>query len=239
MDREALQSEEMQKLIGTVLRGQSDYEKKTKLERFRRLNRFVRPGQIVFAGSSLTEQFPVHELLTDKNLPYAVYNRGIGGYTTAELLDVMDVCVYDLHPKCLFMNIGTNDLNEPQFDEESFAARYEEILCGIKEHLPDAVVYVQAFYPVNPAVSEQSGAINIFRYRTNERVQEANACVRALSEKMGVQYLNLNAGLTDENGSLKAEYTADGVHMYANGYMTVLENLLPVLRRDAAGALSA
>ena len=33
-------------------------EKQQKLERFRRLNRYVRKGQIVFAGSSLMEQFP-------------------------------------------------------------------------------------------------------------------------------------------------------------------------------------
>ena len=45
-------------------------EKQQKLERFRRLNRYVRKGQIVFAGSSLMEQFPIYEFLLDFKLPF-------------------------------------------------------------------------------------------------------------------------------------------------------------------------
>ncbi len=53
-------------------------EKKGKVERFRYLNAFAKKGQIVFAGSSLMEQFPIYEFLQDFNLPYTIYNRGIG-----------------------------------------------------------------------------------------------------------------------------------------------------------------
>ena len=38
-----------------------DPEKTLKLVRYDYLNRTVVPGQILFAGSSLMEQFPVHE----------------------------------------------------------------------------------------------------------------------------------------------------------------------------------
>ena len=40
-------------------------EKADKLERYRRLNALAKPGQILLAGSSLMEQFPIHELLQD------------------------------------------------------------------------------------------------------------------------------------------------------------------------------
>ncbi len=73
-------------------------EKETKLERFRRLNRFARRGQIVFAGSSLMEQFPINELLMDLRLPYTVYNRGVGGFTTGEMADALEECVLALEP---------------------------------------------------------------------------------------------------------------------------------------------
>ena len=45
--------------------------------------------------------------------------------------------------------------------------------------------------------------------------------------------MDLNAGLLDEKGQLKAEYTIEGMHMYADGYWQVLERLLPKLREIA------
>lgn len=42
---------------------------------------------------------------------------------------------------------------------------------------------------------------------------------------MGCRYIDVNQGLTDENGRLKKAYTVEGIHMYANGYRVVLENL--------------
>ena len=221
---------EMQKLIGEVLRGQSNNEKKTKVERFKRLNEFVRPGQILFAGSSLAEQFPINELCMDLELPYTIYNRGIGGYTTPELLKVMDVCVYDLKPAYIFMNIGTNDMNDAEFDLDEFIARYEAILCGIKENLPEAKVWLLSYYPVNPSIGSNIPYMAyMLKNRTNARIAQANAAVKELAGKMGMEYLDVNTGLTDENGNLKAEYTIEGMHMYANGYKVVLENLLPTL----------
>ena len=38
-------------------------------------------------------------------------------------------------------------------------------------------------------------------------------------------HIDVNTGLTDVNGNLKEEYTIEGVHMYANAYRCVLENL--------------
>ena len=69
-------------LIGKFYAEQDAREKADKLERYRRLNKFVKPGQILFVGSSLMEQFPILELLEGESLPLRVYNRGIGGYTT-------------------------------------------------------------------------------------------------------------------------------------------------------------
>ena len=90
-----------------------DAGKIDRVMRFRYLNEFVKPGQILFAGSSLMEQFPLYEFLQDDDLHCTLYNRGIGGFTTTELLEAMDECILELHPAHLFLNIGTNDLNGP------------------------------------------------------------------------------------------------------------------------------
>ncbi len=207
-------------------------EKQLKIENYRHLNRFARPHQILFVGSSLMEQFPIYELLLDQQLPYTIYNRGIGGTTTFDLIENMDVCVYDLQPDYIYINIGTNDLNLPDYSEETLIDRYRTILLGIREHLPDAKIFMLAYYPVNPAVAEKNPwAKEALQIRTNARINLANEAVRKLAEETGAEFLDLNEGIRDENGNLKAEYTVEGMHMYADGYVPVLKALLPWLPR--------
>ena len=62
-----------------------DAGKIDRVMRFRYLNEFVKPGQILFAGSSLMEQFPIQEFVADFDLPLTIYNRGVGGFTTSEM----------------------------------------------------------------------------------------------------------------------------------------------------------
>lgn len=220
-----------QKLMAQFYKEQDVRTKRDKLERFKRLNRYVTPGQVLFVGSSLMEQFPIHELAQGYDLPCKIYNRGVGGFTTGELLEVMDVCVYDLRPAHVFINIGTNDLNGPDYSQEALIGRYAQILQGIREHLPEAKLYVLAYYPVSTAVGNRLPYMKeLLRHRTNERIQAANEAVRALAEQFGTEFLDLNGPLYDENGELKAEYTTEGMHMYANGYMPILEQLLPLLK---------
>ena len=55
--------------------------------------------------------------------------------------------------------------------------------------------------------------------------------VQALARKYGAEFLDLNKDLYDAAGNLKAEYTIEGMHLYANGYRPVMDALLPLLRR--------
>lgn len=222
---------ELREFITSMFVEQGRRQKVEKLERYRRLNKFVKPGQILFVGSSLMEQYPINELIMDLDLPYTIYNRGVGGFTTAELAEVLDVCVYDLKPAHIFINIGTNDLNGPDYTVEGLIERYEKILNEIKAHLPEAKLYLMAYYPVNEPVGLQDSFMGqIFKHRTNLRIQEANEAVKALAERIGGEYCDFNAGLVDADSNLKAEFTIEGMHMYADGYMTVLERMIPMLR---------
>ena len=56
--------------------------------------------------------------------------------------------------------------------------------------------------------------------------------VETLIQKMEAEYkLNIEKILIqdDENGNLKAEFAIEGMHMWANAYEQVFENLLPYL----------
>ena len=217
--------------IRKTIAGYMQYQKQDRVERFRHLNLFAKKGQIVFAGSSLMEQFPVNELLMDLDLPYCIYNRGVGGFTTTEMAEVLHECVIDLEPSVLFINIGTNDMNGDDYEEEVMISNYRDIISRIQEALPEVRIFTMAYYPVNGEVGKRNPmTAHTYECRTNERIKAANEAVKRMSEEMGLTYIDANEGLTDENGNLLEEITVDGMHMYGDGYRIVLDNLLPVLK---------
>lgn len=220
--------------LAKFFRERQRQEKEDKLARFRHLNPYVRKGQILFAGSSLMEQFPIYEFLLDFQLPYTIYNRGVGGFTTDEFYAALEDCVFALEPAHLFLNIGTNDLNGPEYRLSRLLDNYEKILQAIRGQLPATRLNLMAYYPVNPTVATIPHMQEIFRHRTNARIREASEGVQALAARYGARFLDCNAGLTDGDGNLKAEYTIEGMHMYANGYKPVLDALLPVLQEIGA-----
>ena len=202
-----------------------------KLESYRQLNRLAKKGQAVFTGSSLMEQFPLNEMLQGEALPYRVYNRGMSGFVAPQLLQVLDVCVYELAPAHVFLNIGTNDMSRPDYRQEALLACYRRILEEILSHVPGVKLHLLAYYPVNPDLEGQEGwAAEALRHRTNQVLREANRGVEALAREMGAEYLDLNAPLLDGQGRLRAQYTKEGIHLYPAGYQAVLGELLPVLR---------
>ena len=87
-------------------------EQREKLDRYRILTQSVREGEILFAGSSLMEQFPINELLMTEGMTQVIYNRGIGGFKTEDMLLSMEEMVFGTRPSRIFINIGTNDLSD-------------------------------------------------------------------------------------------------------------------------------
>ena len=214
-----------------VIQGFFKQEQKEKIDKYRILNEDVVKGQILFTGSSLMEQFPINELLMTEKMDCIIYNRGVGGFTTDDMLENMDVQVFGTEPSKIFINIGTNDISNPSISfEEALAhtiTNYEKILVQIKEKLPETQVYMMAYYPVKEDVSIPDGpwGETMFKNRNNTNIPIANEAVKKLADKFGYTYIDVNNGLTDANGNLKEEYTIEGVHMYANAYRCVLENL--------------
>ena len=176
------------------------------------------------------EGFPITEYCLNEGLPVA-YNRGIGGYTTDEFLAAIDTVLLDPQPRKLFLNIGTNDISFRQDGEDWFThlSRNERKICEIiKKKLPDTETYLMAYYPVNwdaPGARAGGG----LGARTNENVNMANRMVEALAQEFGFRYIDVNDGLKDENGNLKAGHTRDGIHFDSAAYRTVFERLRPYL----------
>ena len=215
----------MQTMIQAMLR----VEQLRKARDYRTLNRFAKKGGIVFTGSSLMEMFPICELAGSAGIRTPIYNRGISGTTTDDFLREIDAVLLGPEPKKVFLNIGTNDMTERIYGErwmEHLMANYEKILRIALDELPSAEILVMAYYPANLHLPNQTPQQqDMLRLRTKENLSACNRQLKVLAEKFGQHYIDCNAGLTDENGELKREYTIDGVHMYAEAYGIVFENL--------------
>ena len=185
------------------------------------LNQTCQKGAIVFAGSSLMEMFPVEQFAQEEGPDFpTVYNRGLGGWRTEDMLPMLDTLVIDLKPRKLFINIGTNDLSDPSVTIDALITRYAEILRRIAQGVPGVEITLMAYYPINYDAADEGMKANL-RIRTNERIRQANAAVQALADRLGHRYIDVNAPLTDDQGRLKAEYTIEGMHIYEAGYRAI------------------
>lgn len=106
--------------------------------------------------------------------------------------------------KKVYVMLGVNELGWTS--ENVFIARYGDLLDGIREAVPDAVIYVQSILPVSQAKSDSS-------VYTNSRIQLYNNLIIQMCEEKQAVYLNVAEAVQDENGVLPDEATVDGVHL--------------------------
>ncbi len=200
-------------------------DKEMKIERYREENKHIIPGQTIFTGSSLMEMFPISKLLSEHGDDTVIYNRGVGGFISDELLAVIDVCVIDLKPSKVFINIGTNDLSWSSIPISSLMENYDKIVSAIERSVPGVKIYLMAYYPVNyeAAAEEMKECLKI---RTNEKILTANKEVEKLAAKHGQRYIDINKNLKDDKGRLRAEYTIEGLHINEDGYRAIYDDIM-------------
>lgn len=206
-------------------------EQQHRLRQIRILNQNVKKGEILFTGSSLMEQFPINELQLTYGIQKIIYNRGIGGFKTTDMMHYMEEMVFATEPSKIFINIGTNDIGSADFTKDGLLENYRKILEEILERLPETEIYIMAYYPINDVdlPKDQEWLVETFKTRTTENVNMMNEALAGFAEEMHCKFIDVNEGLADERGKLKKEYTIEGVHMYANGYCKVLENMMKYL----------
>ena len=223
------EQQEMMMQVGKMMHERKRREQENKVKSFRALNAVAEKGAILFTGSSLMEQFPVCEIARSAGVTKTIYNRGIGGTTSDDFLREIDTVLFDLEPSKVFLNIGTNDMTDRIYGDrwmDHLESNYEEILRRAKERLPQAEIYCMAYYPTNQHLPGQDlFSFGMLKDRTKENIAACNLRVKVLAEKYGFHYIDCNAGLADENGEQKAEFSIDGVHMLADAYMIVFEHL--------------
>ena len=161
-------------------------------------------GSIIFLGDSITEYGQWEELINHPK----VKNRGISGDTTWGLMRRLKGITAS-QPKAIFLMIGINDFLFT--DEKEIVENYTKIVQQIKSETPNSQLFIQSVLPVNSAVKN-----TVF---DNAAIVSLNKALQQIAKKEGLPYLNIHQQLLDDSGVLKAEYTADGVHINGGAYM--------------------
>lgn len=175
----------------------------------------------VFLGDSLTELCEWNELL---DAP--VLNRGISSDTTVDVLNRLDA-VLALHPKAIYLMIGTNDAIELSSVADT-VGRYEQILRRIHEASPTTRVYMQSVLPV---LSTGTVVQSLGRNRgieLNQWIREMNRTISRYADDKSIFYINIHDDLL-ENDELALRYTVDGIHLSGAGYNVWRQRVLPFL----------
>lgn len=125
-----------------------------------------------------------------------------GDFTCYEAIDMTD---YDSY----YLMFGMNELGWVYI--EPFIDNFGKLIDHIKQHNPDAVIYVENILPVSKEESETS---DIY---TQDRINEFNQALKEMCMERGdVVYLDLAAAVSGEDGYLPADASVDGIHCNAD-----------------------
>jgi len=165
-------------------------------------------NEIVFLGNSITENGDWNELFKNKH----IVNRGIGGDVCFGLLNRIDD-VLDSKPKSIFLMIGINDIGR-SVPVDVIAGKIQETIQVIKKKSPKTKLYLQSVLPINEKVIWYD-----YMKNKSDKITQLNEKLKPIAKKEGTPYLDLYSKFADENGQLLPQYTADGIHLSAAGYL--------------------
>ena len=165
---------------------------------------------VAFLGDSLTDGYDLQKYYPQ----YVTCNRGIGGDTTFDLHQRLEVSVYDLQPKVAVMLIGANNM-------DTMFENYEDILQGLQKNLPETKIVLLSLTAMG---GEHWGS-------KNQLAAYNNVTIKLLAEKYGFTYVDLYSPLYDVSiGEVYEGYTSDGGHLTHEGYTVVTAQITPVLK---------
>ena len=188
--------------------------------RLERLERYTyNKESIVFLGDSITSRYDLNKYFPN----YNVYNSGIAGNMTKDILENMENRVFAYNPTKVFVLIGTNDLVYSGLDNDGIKNNIEEIINKIYEKNSNIKIYLESIYPVNNSINKE-----IVETRTNDNIKDLNNKIEKICNNK-CTYINMYDNLTDKNGNMKRIYTVDGLHLNKIGYKVVASKLTKYL----------
>ena len=119
--------------------------------------------------------------------------------------------------------IGINDLKNGISNDEVLN-NIEIIIKKIKENSKDTIIYVESLYPISDE-KDKKNIKKIVPKTDNNEIKETNKKLNELCKKYNIKYINVYDKLLNDKGSLKKDYTTDGLHLNDLGYFKVTKVL--------------
>lgn len=177
---------------------------------FDQVNEFKKSNEqadIVMIGDSITEHGNWEKISNSSR----IINRGLGGDTTALVLERMD-SIFSINASTAYIMLGINDLY-----------RINNI----------DLIYLNYSKIINQLLSKNINVIILSTLQCNSSL-ETSRCpdihnnIKSLNLKLSKTenstFIDLNKELSDSNG-LKLQYTSDGIHLNSSGY-SIIYNLI-------------
>lgn len=174
----------------------------------------LQEGQIVMLGNSITAECEWTELMENPH----ILNRGVIADGTEDILNRLDD-VIKLKPKKIFLLIGVNDLLF--LPPDIIMKNYESIVARIHNESPQTILYLESILPIHNDLRRNG--------MKNEDIDILNNQISDLANKHQLTYINLNPMFKNTEGSLRAEFTYDGIHLNGEGYLLFKDILKPYM----------
>lgn len=151
---------------------------------------------------------------------YRVFNRGISGdrlgIGSKGISHRLEESVFDMKPDYIVIKNGRNDLTARHKDGEPSIARmieeYSKIIETIKKRLPESKILILTSFPVRDKYAHLAPAIMPY-----------NQQLITLAKKLDVPIIDAHKELVGNDGLLKPENSADGLHLSEKGKQIVAD----------------
>lgn len=123
------------------------------METYRELNSITEAGGVVLFGSNTFAALPLGELTQAYRITEPLYNRSIKDVRISQIENYLKVCLYDLNPRKIFVNMGDVDIQDDSLDVDNFISKYEWLLYMIHTKT-QAEIYIVSILSSNPEAME-------------------------------------------------------------------------------------
>lgn len=154
------------------------------MEKYRELNSITEAGGVLLFGSNTFASLPIGELTQAFRITEPIYNRSVRDVRIDQIESYLKVCLYDLNPRKIFVNMGDVDARDENIDIDNFISKYEWLLYMIHTK-------TQASIYIVPIVSDSPAAFKI-----NQRL-------KVLASQTGCKYIDVSGVLEARRPTLR------------------------------------
>lgn len=154
------------------------------METYREMNSITEAGGVVLFGSNTFAALPIGELAQAFRITEPIYNRSVKDVRIDQLDSYLKICLYDLNPRKIFVNMGDVDILDENVDVDSFISKYEWLLYMIHTKTK-ATIYIVPILSNSPAAFEM-----------NQRL-------KGLASQTGCKYIDVSGVLESKRPTLR------------------------------------